>query len=366
MKIECLRNKLLNAVAKASRLTIGKKLNLPILNCLLLESYENRLIVKATNLEIGVSFEIPVKTEKPGVVAVPGEILNNLILNLPESKNLKLESQNGELKVITEKNQTIIKTKNPEDYPAIPESKSEPFNIPVIDFINGLKAVWYSVSMSTIKPELSSIYIYTESNQIIFAATDSFRLAEKRIKIKHNQNFDKVLIPFKNAIEISRMIEGEDGDLAISLDKNQVSIISGDVKLTSRIIDGTFPDYKQIIPKEFKTDVTVLKQDLVNTFKVANVFSDKFNQVNIKVEPSKKSFKITTRNPDIGENISVIDAIFSGAPVDINLNLKYITDCLSSVESDSLSLSFSDISRPMVVKGISDKNFLYLIMPMNR
>lgn len=366
MKIESLKNKILNIILKASRLTSNKNLNLPILNCLILESKNNRLFVKATNLEIGATFEIPVKTEIPGIVAVPGEILSNLISNLPEGNNLKLESQNGELKIKTDKNQTVIKTKNPDDYPSIPESKTEPFVVSNNDFMNGLKSVWYSSSVSAIKPELSSIYIYVDDGYLIFAATDSFRLAEKRLKIKDSKGFDKVLIPFKNALEISRIIEGEDDDLFINLDKNQIFLVSGSVKTTSRIVDGNFPDYKQIIPKEFKTEVTVLKQDLINAFKIANVFSDKTNQVNLKVDNKNKKFKITTKNSDVGENVSEIDSVFEGEDIEINFNLKYITDCLSSINSDSLTLSFSDISRPMIIRGVSDKSFLYLVMPMNK
>ena len=366
MKLECLKDKLLNAVGKASRLTSGKNLNLAILNCLLLEAKDNRLIIKATNLELGVILEIPVKTEKNGKVAVPGDVLNNLLSNLPESKNIKLELISDNLVITTEKNQTKIKIKNADEYPSLPESKSEPFILPSNDFINGLKSVWYSCAISSIKPELSSVFIYTDDKQIIFAATDSFRLAEKRIKIKQNKDIGRVLIPFKNALEIARIIEGENVDLSISLDKNQISLICDKIHITSRIIDGNFPDYKQIIPKETKTDVTLLKQDFIGAFKIANVFSDKFNQVNIKVEPGKKNFEVVTRNPDIGENISRVDAVFSGNDLDISFNLKYVTDCLPSIESDSLTLSFTDISRPMVIRGVGDRSFLYLVMPMNK
>ncbi|MEK7552437.1 MAG: DNA polymerase III subunit beta [Patescibacteria group bacterium] len=366
MKLECLKDKLLNVIGKATRLTNGKNLNLPILNCLFLETKDNRLIIKATNLEIGVTLEIPVKTEKNGKVAVPGDILNNLLLNLPESKNIKLEVVEDNLKIVTERNQTKIKIKNADEYPSIPESKSEPFNIPSFDFINGLKSVWYSCALSSLKPELSSVFIYTDDKQMVFAATDSFRLAEKRIKIKQSKDIGKVLIPFKNALEIARILEGENVDLSISLDKNQISLVCDNISITSRIIDGNFPDYKQIIPKEIKTDVTLLKQDFIGAFKVANVFSDKFNQVNIKVEPGKKNFEVITRNLDVGENISHVDAVFSGNDLDISFNLKYVTDCLPSIESDSLSLNFTDISRPMVIKGVGDRSFLYLVMPMNK
>lgn len=366
MKIECLKDKLLNIVSKTSRITTNKNLGLPILNCLLLTSENNRLIIKATNLEIGVKVEIPVKTEKPGKVAIPGEILGNLLANLPGGKNLKIESKDDEIELKTEQNQISIKSKNHNDFPSIPETKSEAFAVSVKDFVDGLKMVWYSSTQSSIKPELSSIFIYTENGEMVFTATDSFRLAEKRIKIKQNKDFGQVLLPFKNALEISRILEDESGELEIFLDKNQISLSVNGIYITSRLVDSTFPDYKQIIPKDFKTEAVVLKQDLISALKLANVFSDKFNQINFNISPAKKIFEIKTKNPEIGENVHRIDAALSGDSVDINFNIKYISDCFASIGSDSVTISLNDISKPMVIRGVGDKGFLYLVMPMNK
>jgi DNA polymerase III subunit beta len=305
MKIDCLKDKLLNAVTKASRLTTSKNLNLPILCHLLLEAKGNRLTVKATNLDLGVELEIPVKVQKEGVAAVPGDTLNNLLASLPEQGNLKITLDKENLELATDKTKTIIKTKNTDEFPSIPKTKSEPFEIPTEDFIEGLKSVWYGSAVSQIKPELSSVFIYPEDNFLVFVATDSFRLAEKRQrqKIKRSKEFGQVLIPFKNALEIGKILEGGDDNLLVYLDKNQVSLSCGNIFLTSRVIDGSFPDYKQIIPKDFETEVTLLKQDLVDALKVATVFSDKFNQVNFKVSPAKKLFEIKTTNPEVGENV---------------------------------------------------------------
>lgn len=132
------------------------------------------------------------------------------------------------------------------------------------------------------------------------------------------------------------------------------------------MIDGNFPDYKQIIPKETKTEVTVLKQDLVSSLKIANIFADKFSQVIFNINPSEKTLRITTKNMDVGENINSIDAVIKGEGLNISFNYKYIMDCFQSIDSDSISLSFSDMNRPMIIRGVSDKSFLYLVMPMNK
>ena len=201
---------------------------------------------------------------------------------------------------------------------------------------------------------------------MVFAATDSFRLAEKKIGVKKHKEFNQILIPFKNAVEIIRILEDIKDDVEINLNQNQISFSYNDIYITSRVLDGVFPDYKQIIPKDVKTEVIVLKQDFINTLRVSTVFSDKFSQVTFNISPKEKVFKITTKNADIGENINNIDAVIKGEELSVSFNYKYIIDCFQSIDSDSISLTFSDANRPMIIRGVSDKSFLYLVMPMNK
>ncbi len=366
MKIECVKDKLENAVKQAEKIT-GKNLTLPVLSCILLQAKDNYLIIKSTNLDLGIEIKLPVKVEKEGVIAAPGTVLSSFVSNLQADKNIKLEVIDGNLYISTLKNKTTIKTLPSEDFPTIPIlPKDKIFLINISDFINGLKSVWYSSSISSIKPELGSVFIYFEDENMVFVATDSFRLAEKRMKVKKNKEWNGVLIPFKNISEIIRIFDGQKGEMEISMTKNQISFSFEGIYLTSRVIDGTFPDYKQIIPKEFKTEAVILKQDLLNALRLSNVFSDKFNQVNVKVRKGDKSFEIKTKNADVGENMDKMDAVIEGDDVDMNFNFKYIIDCMQSIPSDSIAISFNGPSKPMVIRGVSDKSFTYLVMPMNR
>lgn len=366
MKIECLKDKFASAISKAEKIT-GRNLSLPVLGCVYLQADKSNLIIKATNLDLGVEIKIPVKTEQVGIAAVPGHILNSFISNLRDDKSIKLSLEDKNLKIFTAQNSTVIKCLNHEDFPTIPAvSKEKSFGISSEDFLSGLKSVWYSSSVSSMKPELSSVYIYQDDGNIIFAATDSFRLAEKRIKMKKAKEFGSIMIPYKNIPEIIRVLEDVKDEIEICLDKNQISFKHGDVYLTSRVIDGVFPDYKQIIPQGHTTQVAVLKQDLMNSLKLANIFSDKFNLVNVKAKPGAKIFEISTRNTDVGENLNKIDAALSGEDVDINFNYKYIADCFQSVNSDSVELDFNGLSKPLVIRGVGDSSFMYLVMPMNK
>jgi DNA polymerase-3 subunit beta len=191
-------------------------------------------------------------------------------------------------------------------------------------------------------------------------------LAEKRIKIKGLEEISGILIPFKNVGEILRVFGEYQGLLKICFNKNSISFSSENVYLTSRVIDGVFPDYKQIIPKESKTEVVVLKQDLLNALKLSNIFSDKFNQVNLSVLPKEKAFELYSQNNDVGENKTHLDAAITGENVSLGFNYKYFLDCFQSINTDSLSIKFDGISRPMVITAVADPSFLYLIMPMNK
>ncbi len=366
MKIECVKEKLHIAVSKAEKI-VSKNINLPVLSCLLFETKGNNLIIRSTNLDLGLEISIPVKVEEGGKVAIPANIISSFLNNINEDKNIILETIENTLKISTESSEANIKTLSYEDFPTVPMIDNEKTcKINSKDLINGIRSVIYSSSVSSIKPELSSIYIYTHEDSLIFVATDSFRLAEKTIKMRKNIDLNNVLIPFKNASDILKIIDNTDTEIEINSTKNQISFVFDGVYLVSRVIDGVFPDYKQILPKEEKTKIILLKQDLINSLKISNIFSDSFNQMNINIKKDDKFIKIKTKNSNIGENTNIIKAYIEGEDIEVNFNYRYITDCLASIISDSVSLSFNGINKPLVIKGASDKSFTYLVMPMNR
>lgn len=368
MNIECAQDKLKQAVEYASRIS-SKHATLPVLSCLLFDATQkNLLTIKATNLDLGIEVTIPVKTNEIGVVAVPSSTINSFLINATnDDKPVILEIVQGTLKINTTRNSGLIKIQQHDDFPTIPRVPEEnSFTLNATEFVKGLKSVWYSSSISSIKPELSSVYIYCEGDFVFFVATDSFRLAEKKIKIEKTKDFGQILLPYKNIPDIIKILESINDEVEVNLDKNQISFKYKGIYLISRVIDGTFPDYKQIIPKTSTTDAIILKQDFANTLKLSNVFSDKFNQINIKIDPENKKTQIKTKNNDVGENTTLLDSVITGEAVDINFNYKYISDCLQSIDSDSLNLAFSGLNKPVIITPVSDTSFRYIVMPMNR
>ncbi len=365
MKLECDLGKIKNAVSFTEKIT-SKNMTLPVLNSILLTASGKSLKLRSTNLSIGVEIEIPSKIEKDGVLAVSGAVLYGVFSNINQNENIILKEDNGNLMVQTKKSKVKIKCQPYDDFPTIPNVSGSNFIINSEKFIGGIKSVYFSASVSDIKPEISSVYIYSNDDGLVFVSTDSFRLAEKKIKMNNTLEVSGILIPFKNIPEIIRIFSETKGDIKVCFNKNQISLSADGVYFTSRVIDGVFPDYKQIIPKENKTEAVVLKQDLLNALKLSNIFSDKFNQLNLKVLPKEKMFEISSQNSNVGENNTNLDAALSGENVELSFNYKYFLDCFGSINSDSIVLKLNQSNRPMVISGVSDQSFTYLIMPMNR
>ena len=191
-------------------------------------------------------------------------------------------------------------------------------------------------------------------------------MAEKKVKIKGTEDVPGILIPFKNIPEILRIFGEVQDVVRVCFNKNQISFSSDNIYLTSRIIDGVFPDYRQIIPKEFKVEAIVLRQDLLNALKLSNIFSDKFNQINLSIKEKEKIFELSSQNNDVGENKTYLDAALRGGDALLGFNYKYFLDCFQSINTDSISIRLNQSSKPMVISGSSDNSFTYLIMPMNR
>lgn len=365
MKIVCVKEKIKNAVGIAEKIT-GRNLTLPVLGTVLVIAKGNVLKIRATNLDLGIEIVIPAKIEQEGIVAVPGNIFSNLLSNIYHDTIL-LESKNENLFVSTNNSSTLLKTYSYDDFPTLPSiSASKSFTIPVENLILGLKSVWYSAAVSDIKPEIASINVYTEGENIFFVATDSFRLAEKKVKVSNKGNVLSLLIPLKNVAEIIRAFDGFSGEMKINFNDNQISFKYDGIYITSRLVEGIFPDYKQIFPKGFTTEAVLLKQDLINALRVTNLFANKFNQINVKINPRSKIFELHSENADVGENVIKLDAALSGEPVGLNFNHKYILDCFQSIAKDSISLQFNGDGKPMVIQGVGEKTFTYLVMPLNQ
>jgi DNA polymerase-3 subunit beta len=364
MKFTATKEKILDAVLLAERIT-GKKESLPVLSCIVLDAQKG-LVVKATNLEAGIEVGVGADVEERGVVAVPAGILSQTLRSISNEK-IQFKSEDGNLVISTRGTRTLIKSVPHEEFPVLSAPKGKKGTpISKQEFLKALQSVSYAASPSMIRPELGSIYVSIQDGAIVCVATDSFRLAEKRIPSGGSGDVD-LLIPLKHAQELSHVLEHIQAEAVDCVaDETQMSVSADEVHYTSRVVDGTFPNYKEIIPKKFETEATVLKNDFTEMLRKARVFSGTDQHVGLHLYPKRKIFSATARSSEVGEMSDSIDAALTGEDLDINFHIGYLADCLSSIESDSITLGFSGAGKAVVIHGVSDASFTYLVMPLNR
>lgn len=364
MKLSTTKNQILNAVILAERIA-GKRESLPVLSCILIDT-EKEIVLRATNLEAGIEIRVAGDIEEKGIIAVPATIFSQTLRSIGSEK-LTLKSEEGNLLVESKGTKTLIKAIPHTEFPALPDiSGKKSIALPREKFLAALQSVVYAASTSMIRPELGSVYVSVRSDAVTCVATDSFRLAEKSIQASGKSEAD-ILIPLKHAGELAYILERSDVDtVEVAAEDAQLSATLGTVRYLSRVIDAQFPNYKDIIPKDISTEATILKNDLAEMLKKARVFAGQEQHVGLHIYPKKKIFSATARSSDVGEMSDSIDAALEGDDVDINFHIGYIAECLPSIQSDSVTLSFAGQGRPLVVKGVSDPSFLYLVMPLNR
>jgi DNA polymerase-3 subunit beta len=365
MKFDCGIDQLLNAVSLANRF-VERRANLPVLGSIFIAAEGGRLTLRATNLECGIEVSVTAKVSEDGVAAVPGATLAGFLGNA-RGKSITGELDGGVLKLQTERVSASIKTTPHEDFPILPHvSATSSFAVKTADLARAIRSVAYCASTSAIKPELQSILLYAEAGKLVAAATDSFRLAEKIVSLRSNGSVPQLLIPARNATELYRILETANGETEIYYNEHQVSTHIGSVYYTSRLLDGAFPNYRQIIPKSFSTEAVVLREDMAQALKSLSIFTDKSSQVSFVVDPKNKAVVLTSRNPDVGEQVSTLRATVSGEGVAVNFNARYLADSLQAITGESVRLHSNGPGKPLLVKDTSDDSFFYLAMPMNR
>lgn len=356
-----LLQKKLELVARVST----KHVTLPVLQCVLFETRAGTVTVKATNLEIGIEATLEATIEDEGSVAVPASTLIQTI-NLHTQKEVTLRVEEGSLVIEGRESTSQIKTVAHDEFPTIPRLTAAPQTINGVQFALGIKTAVFAASQSSIKPELGSVYVFQKKeHSLTFVATDSFRLVEKTVTQPQVALEQSLLIPHKNALEVMRMLESVADDPKLQVDENQCAFTFSDgVYITSRLTSGSFPDYNQIIPKEYATQTTVLRKDLMHAFKKTNIFLNKFLQVGVIV--TSDSLTISANSGEVGTTTESVTATVEGDELTLNFNQRYIAEVLPHINDDSLVLHFAGVGRPVVLTGMNDKTVRYLVMPMNR
>lgn len=339
---------------------------LPVLAGIAIIAGDDGIKLRATNLETGIDLKVEGTIKSDGVVALPANTLRDIASSLSGSGTLTLEHTGDTVLVTTGNGRSTLKTLPFEDFPTLPlpESPRAKFELPGALLRALVTAVSPYASVSTVRPELASVLIKSEGNTLKAVATDSFRLAEKKISLSSSVEEFSMLIPAKNAGDIMQTLP--DDTVSISVDEHQCAFYWKKGVLTTRLVTANYPDYTQIIPKSFVSEATVLKKDFEAALKRTAIFSDTFQKVRLGFDAGAKAVALSAQNADVGDSNESIPAAVTGDAVDLSFNHRYLSAPIGSIATESISLSASGIGRAMVMRGAGDTSFLYLVMPMNQ
>lgn len=378
MKISTLQENLKQGLFMVGHIA-GRNINLPILNNVMIEAKGGNIKLITTNLEMGIVSVVRGKIEKEGSFTIDSKTISDYIALLP-NKKINIEQKENKLIVETENYKTKILGQGAEEFPLIPGIERGIFySAKISEFKKALAQTVFAVSGSESRMELSGVFFNFNKESLVLAATDSYRLAEKKINIKTNskEGVDKkIIIPARTLQELGRILSGAQEteeekenaeEIKFYLSENQVLFVVGSTELVSRLIEGQYPDYKQIIPSETKTNVAANRAELIRAAKASALFSKTgINDINLDFPAGKNKTIISSASGQTGESTIELDSETTGEDNGVVINYRYLLDGLNNIESENIKISIIDSNTPCILKPDKDDSYLYIIMPIKQ
>ncbi|MFH1534285.1 MAG: DNA polymerase III subunit beta [Nitrospirota bacterium] len=366
MKLFCAQKDLdhaLNIVNKA----IGSNNTLPVLNNILIKAEGKKLYFSSTNLEIAISCSISADVRGEGSITVPAKLITNYISLLTDEKVELNLAEGVSLAIDSSTSHTKIKCISADEFPLIPKvEKGYEFSIGVDDFYKAITETVFAASVNTTRPVLSGVYMASKGEELKIAATDSYRLAEKTVKPTKAEKDDfSVIVPAKTMMELGKILSKSDGkEVKANVSKNQISFFVDGVELISRLIEGKFPDYEKIIPKDSKTKFEVSVEDLSLVLKRVSLFArENNNSVKLSVTNDGR-LTVSSEETKVGEEKADVVVKVDGENNKISLNSQYLLDVLTYISDDKIQFSMNDKASPARISPVDGGGYVYIIMPL--
>ncbi len=349
-------SKALNTVARVA----NTRNTLPILANVLLQTADNRLSISATNLDIAITHRIGSKIEKTGSTTVPARLMQDFVSSLPEGV-LKLELTDNKLHITTDQYKSSINGIAADDFPVMPAiSAGTTWKAGAAELKKALSQVVFAASSDDARPVLTGVYFHSSGGEVVAAATDSYRLAERKLgKNKASVGF---LVPASAANDLLRIISDTDKEVVVTHDDQQVLFQVGDITLVARLIEGNYPDYRKLIPTKFGTVAKLARADFLNITKVSALFArEAAGSITVKVDDKKVS--INAIASQLGENTAAAEAEVKGSG-EVTLNSRYLIDALNAFSGEQVEFCFNGKLEPCILRSSDDLKYLHLIMPL--
>jgi DNA polymerase-3 subunit beta len=364
MDLEVLQENLSKALSITSRF-VSSRSQLPVLANILLKSDKTKLTLSATNLETSASISLGAKIKEDGELTVPAKNIFEIVSNLTAG-TIHLTSEKESLKITGSGFSGRISGMNASDFPKIPQTikKEESIDLSKTEFLNALPQVSFAASVDEGRPVLTGIYFILSKKTLSLVATDGFRLSKKIISLEKSGKEIKTVIPKNVLLEVTRTGE-ESESVLLDIKEKEKQVVFGldNLILSSRVLEGLYPDFEKIIPKSSSVKVRVDKEEFLRAVKLASVFArDSANIVKIKI--MKDSIKLSAESSQVGNQETTVDAKVEGESIEISFNYKFLEDFLHVVKGDEILMEFNNASSPGVFTDPKDPNFLHLIMPV--
>ncbi|PID33178.1 DNA polymerase III subunit beta [Candidatus Saccharibacteria bacterium] len=364
MKLTISQEKFSKALNNATRIASSKN-DLAVLNNILLRTDGNRLLIAATNLEMASKQYVGVKMDKPGSITVPARLLSDFVSSLPGGA-IELTVKDNLLSLKTDNFSSVINGVEADEFPELPvvdEKQSVVCKFKSSQFKKSVSQTIVATSVDTSRPVLTGVFWHSKDGILLLAGTDGYRLAEKKtIKTKDDIS---AIIPASTLQEVLRGIDDTEGEVKILFDDTQVCFKYSDVEIISKLIDGKFPDYQQLIPAKSETEATLEKSDFSRITKIASLFArESGGGITLTASKEKNNISIHSIASELGENDSEAEAKVT-SDGQITLNSRYLVDALNAIDGDKVKIAFSGKLSPSVISQDGDgSDYTHIIMPM--
>lgn len=365
MRLTCTQKDLANALNITSK-AVGVNNTLPVLNNVLIKAEAKKLYFTTTNLEIAISYQIDADVKNEGEITIPSKLLTNYVGFLKDSE-VNISVEEGEsLLVETSDSKTKVKGIPASEFPTIPTVEKEGlFTISTRDLSLAIHQVAFAAALSTTRPILTGVYFLIRGDELKMVATDSYRLSEKTLKLKESSGDISCIVPSKTIVELGTILGllKNDGEVEVRVSKNQIFFSVDKIEITSRLIEGQFPNYQQVIPKEVKTKIHLNTGELSLVLKRINLFA-KENNNKVLFTVDAEGLKITTDTTQYGVGEIEIKSKTDGEGGQIALNSQFILDLLGNIGASEVVLELGEKTNPAILTPAEKEGFVHIIMPL--
>jgi len=365
LKLSVSRETLLSRLAVVVR-AASTRSAIQSLSGVLIAVKDGRVELQATDAELGIRAGLEADVASGGAVVVPGRLLLDVARSLPQdSVSLELRSSEQDVEVVSGSARFHLRALSREDFPTLPvDDPANTVALPAAAFVETVNRVARAASRDETRPHLTGVLVTASGSELQMVATDSYRLSVKRTGLSEGiEGSVEANVPARTLQELSRIFSaGEVKEIAVTALENQVVFTVGDVVLSSRLVEGRFPNYQQLLPESYDHELRVDRSELLEVVRRISLLAQK--NAPLRLSFTEGSLEVSAQTPDVGEASESLPVPFSGEPIEIGFNPEFFRDGLDSAESEELVLKLISPLRPGLIQSGGDGGFIYLVMPI--